>query len=314
MDLDELQTFCGYNKRVSVHIMKILYLSILLLFSLTANATAQVADILIWKGETLSLFSNPLELRSDWKEISKIISLELENEDKRLYPEKYKSEEVEAMFSTACWRGYVAEWIIINDKIYLNNIYACHDNKVKVDLKKIFGKELKDNLLFGDWITNKLNVPKGECIEYVHLGYNSIYETETILDLNKGVLVDSKTYNNYISKESKFSIDPNPNNYLDFIYTQVDWKKIPDLKNNHIQVFIGIQPNKDGKIESILSNYTYMLDYNGIITDSNNVFIKEAIRIAELIPDWEVVYQRGLITSRSFSIVFNEKNRKKYAR
>lgn len=297
-----------------MHILKILYLSILLLFSLTANATGQTGDILIWKGETLTLFSNPLELRSDWKDISKIIDLELENEDKRLYPEKYKSEEVETMFSSACWKGYIAEWIIINDKVYLNNIYSCHDNKVKIDLKKIFGKELKDNLLFANWITNKLNVPKGKCIEYVNLGYNSIYETETILDFNKGVLVDSKTYNNYIAKKSKFSIDPNPNNYLDFIYTHVDWKKIPDLKNNQIQVFIGIQPNKDGKIESILSNYTYMLDYNGIITDSNNVFIKEAIRIAELIPDWEVVYQRGLITSRSFSIVFNENNRKKYAR
>lgn len=294
--------------------MKILYLPILLLFTLTVNATAQASDILIWKGETLSLFSNPLELRSDWKEISKIIYTELENEDKRLYPEKYKSEEVEAMFSSACWRGYVAKWIIINDKIYLNNIYACYDKKVKIDLKKIFGKELKDNLLYANWITDKLNVPKGECIEYVHLGYYSIYETETILDFNKGVLVDSKTYNNYIAKKSKFSIDPNPNNYFDFIYTQVNWKKIPDLKNNHIQVFVDIQPNKDGKIDSILSNYTYMGDSNGVVTDRNNFFIKEAIRIAELIPDWDVVYQRGLIKSRSFSIVFNENNRKKYAR
>lgn len=296
--------------------MKILYLPILLLFVLTVNATAQVADILIWKGETLSLFSNPLKLRSDWKEISKIIDLELENENKRLYPERYKSEEDETMVLAGCWRSYVAEWVIINDKIYLNNIYACYSHKVKVNLKKIFSKELKDNLLFADWITNKLNVPKGECIEYVHLGYYSIYETETILDFTKGVLVDSKTYNNYIAKKSKFSIDPNPNNYLDFIYTQVDWKKIPDLKNNHIQVFIGIQPNKDGKIDSILSDYTYYVDYSDgeVITDRNNVFIKEAIRIAELVPDWSVVYQRGLITSRSFSIVFNENNRKKYAR
>ncbi len=297
-----------------MHIMKILYLSILLLFTLTVNTTAQVADILIWKGETLLLFSNPLKLRSDWKEISKIISLELENEDKRLYPEKYKSEEVEAMFSTACWRGYVAEWIIINDKIYLNNIYACHDNKVKVDLKKIFGKELKNNLLFANWITDKLNVPKGKCIEYVHLGYNSIYEIDTVLNFNKGVLVGFKTYNNYIAKKSKFSINPNPNNYFDFIYSQVDWGKIPDLKNNHIQVFIGIQPNKDGKIESILSNSTYMLDSNGVITDQNNAYIKEAIRIAELVTDWSVIYQRGLIVSSGFSIVFNENNRKKYTR
>jgi hypothetical protein len=293
-----------------------LYLSILLLFTLTVNATVQEVDILIWKGETLTLFSNPLELRSDWKEISKIINIELENENKRLYPEKYKSEEDEVMFSTGCGRGYIVEWVIINDKIYLNNIYACRNPKVKVNLKKIFAKELKNNLLFANWITDKLNVPKGECIEYEPLAYNSIYETETVLDFNRGVLVAFKTYNNHIEKKSKFSVDPNPNNYSDFIYTQVDWKKIPDLKNNHIQVFIAIQPNKDGKIDSILSDYTYMLDSNNgvVITDRNNVFIKEAIRIAELVPDWSVIYQRGLIVSRGFSIVFNENNRKKYAR
>lgn len=294
--------------------MKILYLSILILFTQAVNATAQVGDILIWNGETLTLFSSPLESRADWKIISKKINLELEKEEKILYPEKHKSDdEFESMISTACLRGYIAEWIIIDDKIYLNNIYACHNHKVKVNLNKVFGKELKNNLLFANWITNKLNAPKGKCIENVNLGYNSIFEKETTLNFTKGVLIESKIYNNYIAKKSKYSLDPNPNNYLDFIYTQVDWEKIPDLNNNNIQVFIGIQPDKDGKIASILSNYTFLQDTNGVITDINNLFIKEAIRIAELIPDWVVVYQRGVIQSRAFSIVFNENNRKKYA-
>ena len=287
---------------------------IFLLISLAANATSQVGDILIWKGDTLKLFSNPLELRSDSKELSKIIASELENEYRRLYPKKYETEEDVSLVSTACWRGYVAEWIIISDKIYLSNIYVWYDSKVKVDLKKVFGNELIGNLLFANWVTGKLYVPKGQCIEYVHLGYNSIYETETVIEFNDGVLVSSKTYNNYIAKKSKFRTDPNPNNYLEFVYSKVNWEKLPDLKNKHIQVSIGVQPNKDGQIDSLLSNYTYLLDSSELITDTTNIFIKEAIRIVKLIPDWDVIYQRDAIVRRGLLLMFDEKNKRKYAR
>jgi len=286
-------------------------LSILLylFISLTANATSQLGDIIIWNGDTLTLFCNPLKLRSDWKEISKIIASELENEGRRLYSEEY-----EVMISTACIRGYIAEWTVINDKIYLSNIYSCHDKKVKVDLSKVFGKELKENLLFANWITDKLVIPQGECIEYVHLDYNSIYETETIIEFKDGILVESRIYKNYIARKSKFTIDPNPNSYLEFIYTQINWEDLPDLKNKHIQVSIGIQPNQEGQIDSLLINYTYMLDSSSLIADRENVFFKEAIRIAELIPDWDVIYQRGHIVRRNFTVFFDQTTKDKYAR
>ena len=169
-------------------------------------------------------------------------------------------------------------------------------------------------MLFANWVTGKLYVPKGQCIEYVHLGYNSIYETETVIEFNDGVLVSSKTYNNYIAKKSKFRTDPNPNNYLEFVYSKVNWEKLPDLKNKHIQVSIGVQPNKDGQIDSLLSNYTYLLDSSELITDTTNIFIKEAIRIVKLIPDWDLTYQRDTIVRRGLSLMFDENNKRKYAR
>ena len=293
---------------------KTLTILLFLFISLATNATSQFGDILIQQGDTFALFSNPLELRSNCEGLSKNIIAELEYEDRRLYPEKYEAEAVESMSSTACWRGYLAEWTLINDKIYLSNIYACHNNKVKVDLIKIFGEELKENLLFGNWITDKLVVPLGNCIEYVNLDYKSIYETETIMEFKDGILVTSKTYNNYIARKSKFTSDPNPNNFSKFIYTQINWDKLPDLTNKHIQISIGIQPNPEGKIDSLLSDYTYMLDSSTLIIDRNNIFFKEAIRIAELIPDWDVIYQRGRIVSRNLTIVFDETYKKKYAR
>jgi len=285
-----------------------------ILLSISVKATYQARDILIWNTDTLSLFSNPLELRSDWKELYKKISIAIENEDKRLYPKKYEKKEVEVLFSTACWRGYIAEWEIINSQIYLNNIYACQDKNVRIDLKKILPKEFNNGLIFANWINGKLRAPKGVCLEWLNLDYNSIYEKELVLEFKNGILTEFKTFSNSIEKKSNFSKDKNPNNFLNFVYSHIHWDKLPDFKNKHIQTFVGIQPNREGKLDSIIWEYTYLLDESGIITDRNNLFIKEAIRIAELIPDWDVIYQRGLIVKRSLMIIFDENNRVKYTK
>ena len=99
---------------------------IILLVSTFGFATEQIPDILIWKNDTISLHSNPLG------SYSKL-------DDLNLFGDK------DAGYSTACWRGYIAEWKIIDNKLYLSNIYSCDyfysENKTKADLKKLFPKK-----------------------------------------------------------------------------------------------------------------------------------------------------------------------------
>lgn len=94
---------------------------------LSAKSSGYNSDILILKGDTLTLFSNPLVLHPRYNELSIIIHSLLVKEDRRLNPVKYESEEVEVFL---CY----AEWTVTEDKLYLSNIYADHDNRVKVDL------------------------------------------------------------------------------------------------------------------------------------------------------------------------------------
>jgi len=290
----------------------------LLLMPLTANSTSQIGDILIWNGDTLALFSNPLELRSDWEIIHQIIIKELEIADRLVYPQKYQKDEVESLSSSACWRGYVAEWVIIDKKLYLTNIYACHDHNIKVDIKKIFLSEWKDGLIFASWAKCKLFIPEGECIEWINLDYNSVYEKEIVLYVKNGNIAKIKTYNNSIVLRSKLSFDSNPLNFQDFVYSHVDWDILPDLKNKHIQVSIGIQPNQDGQIDKIIGRYTFVIEFSNdsskVISNRNNIFIKEVIRIAKLIPDWDVIYQRDKIVNRNFLINLDENQQNKYKR
>ena len=104
---------------------KAIALFAILISPLFVFATAQMGDILIWKGDTSTIFSNPLESRPDFDSLRK-----------KLFGE------TEAPIHTACWRGYIAEWTIIRDELYLTNVYSCNykKNKIKADLRKLFEK------------------------------------------------------------------------------------------------------------------------------------------------------------------------------
>ncbi|MDP1623101.1 MAG: hypothetical protein Q8M08_12270 [Bacteroidales bacterium] len=134
------------------------------------------------------------------------------------------------------------------------------------------------------------------------------------LQFTNGHLIDTVLYHNYIVKESKFSLDPNPNNFLEFIYSQITWEGLPNMESDHFQVNIGVQPNIKGEIDSIIWNTTYCISKSGFQLNKDNAFIKEAIRIAYLIPEWDVIVQRGRIVPRSLFLQFDINQRKKYTR
>lgn len=98
-------------------------LIVLLGISLLSNkifATAQYPDILIDGKDTVAIFSNPLERY-------------LEKKQKR----KFCGEKL-SWTSTACYRGYQATWIILNDSLFLLNVRNGCDSKEYFDLKKEF--------------------------------------------------------------------------------------------------------------------------------------------------------------------------------
>jgi len=303
-------------------IRKINIAIVIFLFPLSVFATGQVGDILIWKGDTLELFSNPLELIADYDSLIVKIHAEIE---RITYPNLKDDEPRQAIFSTACWRGYRAEWIVLNDSIFLNNIYNCHNKNLKVNLNDIFPSIKEDEKIFASWINGDLILPQGDCIEYVHLGYHSIYERETVLNVGYGLLKNYEVFHNRIAKRSNFFKNAKPGEVYEFTSKNINWAILPDVTNKPITVHIGVQLNEQGQIESINEEYTYLrerymnantqkVDSGRIVTDINNIFIEEGIRIAKLIPDWDVIYQRGNIVGSGIIIEFSEWNKKKYYR
>ena len=137
-----------------------------------ASATAQASDRLIYKGEPVSIFSNPLESFFDAS-----------------HPRPYLP-----AGSTACWRGYVATWKMENDYLYLVKIQNCTSEKEEIPLSMIFPDRTKP--VRADWFSGTLRIPQGKMLRYVHMGYGSIFEQDVFLAIEKGRLVSEQVVDN----------------------------------------------------------------------------------------------------------------------
>ena len=84
------------------------------------------------------------------------------------------------VFSTACWRGYIGTWEVKGGRLYLVNLQGSYEM-------------VGDEPIPADWVSGWLRVPRGELLEYVHMGFESVYERELHLRVEGGVVVESKT-------------------------------------------------------------------------------------------------------------------------
>ena len=135
---------------------------------------AQLPDVLILDGSKMSLYSNPLEPYWD------------------LHPKK------RPVFQTtkSCKRGYIATWEICNDLLILRTIegnverrnYLFWKKMIRFTWKMLFPK-VKSGGIVASWFTGKIRIPEGNALYYVHNAYDSRFEREIIITLNKGKVI-----------------------------------------------------------------------------------------------------------------------------
>jgi len=135
--------------------------------------TAQAAEILHYKGRELDLCAEQLDLY-------------LANNDI-----KFDSESI----STACWRGYIGEWLIESRRLYLIGITDLDDKPIA--LSKIFPDNPKR--VFAHWVTGELRCPEGKLLNYIHMGYASLHERD--LFFRQGELIAERLVYNGESRD-----------------------------------------------------------------------------------------------------------------
>ncbi|MFC0878831.1 energy transducer TonB [Saccharicrinis sp. FJH2] len=257
--------------------MKVFYY-ILTLITLSVSieksyGTAQIPDFLIYKGDTLSIYANPLESYFD------------------THP---RPDSLFDYNSTSCWRGYIGYWELKNDSLFLINILG---DSSSIDLSLIFHDRDIKNKIFADWYDYSIYNPYGKLLHYEHMGYSSIYEFEREFVFSNGILKSINYFDNSKSKKSKYTQDKNL--LIDYIKTNTNHSLLPDTIDK-ARVFVQIiKVSKTGQIDSV-----------SIVRGFNDTLDKEALRVVKSIPEWHILYNHGEPFNLIWTIpvIFDRKN------
>jgi len=106
---------------------------------------------------------------------------------------------------SSCWRGYIGTWEIIgsNDKgfgLYLFELKGYTRTTKELSIKDVFPDY--PHGVFAHWFNGTLKCPFGEQLKYVHMGYNTTYEKELLLEIKQGLLINESIVNNKALQES----------------------------------------------------------------------------------------------------------------
>ncbi len=139
---------------------------------------AQLPDKILFQGEWRDLYSNPLE--EYWARRGKRHPHFLDTPN--------------------CRRGYIASWEIQNNSLYLKAIEGSMEKttffffkrKISYTLKTLFPKSM-NKLVKASWFTGKIRIPIGKMTMFEDRGYDSRFEKEQIITINRGEILKSVT-------------------------------------------------------------------------------------------------------------------------
>ena len=163
---------------------RLFVLSALLLFASPALATAQYPDRIVYDEQTYALFTNPL------------------NRYFKDNPERHPSEANDTegrITSSALWRGYIATFAIENELLVLRDFEVLRstgdpdefDTEFVSEIDRFFDT-LDSRVL--DWYSGIMVIPRGEMVQYVHMGYASVYESYLLLRVENGRIKETATF------------------------------------------------------------------------------------------------------------------------
>lgn len=164
-----------------MNIMRALAMLSLALLPLHAAATAQEPDIIMIDGQREELNTNPL--------VRYLVE----------HPNALPKSDV---VSSSNWRGYVATWEDSDGELVLKRVdVTFSDPDSTPDSWKTFKRDVTPELFPGaqrivaTWYSGALVIPRGELVDYVHMGYGSTYERYLILKVKAGRILARQELN-----------------------------------------------------------------------------------------------------------------------
>ena len=263
-----------------------------------AFATPQVSNMLVYNGDTISIYMNTLP--------NEFYKLDTVTFDSNEYINRILNVNLfgdEPCWITDCGDGYRVMWEIIENQLYLIDIYSCcyYEDSIKADLTSLFKEQVINGKVKADWVTGNFISLQGKRLLYDHdMGTGGIFEHEVEFYFAKGKLTATKLYDNSKSRQSVYSQDQRK--LQEYIYGNINWKDLPQ-KDSIIEVIVKFSANEKGIIDNV-----------EVVRGYDETYDQEAVRVIKIIPEWDVYFQKGkhMRLSWYMPIIFSEENREKY--
>ena len=146
--------------------------------------TAQFHESLMLEGKQTAMASTP-GLPTDHPRVIRLTGDEIEAMEAEIIRQGY----LPRFGNTACWRNYIANWEIKEQKLYLNSI----DGYYRLE---------EGPPLHATWYSGTLRIPQGELLEYVHMGYGSLCVRDLMIEVEHGEVVSSQVVINSLPEKA----------------------------------------------------------------------------------------------------------------
>ena len=153
----------------------------------------------------------------------------------------------------------------------------------------MFGNKFRDGKVFADWVTDSLVLSNGKLLQYVHLGYASVYEKTTLISVSSGQIIAIRDFKNVIHDPTRLSRFDYPR-WHDTVFSLLDqrirWNKLPQDEDDwwFEDIELTITQKGDTKIKipdyldkkylkevrRVLKNLKWKLR-NGLVSPTNSI-------------------------------------------
>lgn len=240
-------------------------LALLLTFSHNVSATVQTRDIILID-------------KVEYK-LNKVLLYQL---DSLTYGVLKKKLDFSKCSYSGNWRGHISTFEVKDNKLFLNNITT---SRVQADFKGLLDKYMdKNGRVFASWVSGAFICGTGECIYVAKDGFDSVYERETVLVVEKGVVISSRTYCN----KACGTLDLNDAQRI--ISQKLDLSKIKASKGRVTVKISASRFSDEGKVTEW--SVEFMRGHDALSGEIKEQIVKDINRAFSLV-DWKTFCRDG---------------------
>ena len=254
---------------------RILLLLAALWFARPSFATMQMPEQLIVGRDTMQLFVLPLATADHATQV-------------RI---KERMNEVDTLFCSACWRGYIGYWRLEEGQLWLERLVTC-EGKPLITAEELFPGQAEQGRVRASWFSGEICYGRGKV---VLVWDRNFFEEEWTATVEAGRVGDIRSFRNWRSKRC-----PDTQENVRRVSKAFDRLGPTDSLPSQVLLTVRFVPDSTGRPARI--KRATLSTEESSITDPSDPLVQRACQAFREASVWDVVWIHGEIQESSMTI------------